>query len=102
MKINFLFSETYDFLFDLDDVSVGKIIKAVGLLEEYGHTIRYPHTKHISDGVFELRVIGSNNIRIFFIFKNEEAIILHAIIKKTQKLSQKDIDYVHRLKNKLQ
>ncbi len=102
MKINFLFSETYDFLYGLDDVSVGKINKSVGLLEEYGHTIRYPHTKYISEGIFELRVIGISNIRIFFIFKNGEAIILHAIIKKTQKLSQKDIDYVYRLKNKLQ
>ena len=86
MKINFLFSETYDFLFNLDDVSVGKIVKAVGLLEAYGNTIRYPHTKYISEGIFELRVIGSNNIRIFFLFKDKEAIILHAIIKKTQKL----------------
>jgi len=60
MKINFLFTETYDFLFNLDDVSVGKINKAVGLLEQYGNTIRYPHTKYISEGVFELRVIGSN------------------------------------------
>lgn len=102
MKINFLFSETYDFLFNLDDVSVGKIIKAVGLLEEYGHTIRYPHTKYISDGVFELRVIGSNNIRIFFIFQNDEAVILHAIIKKTQKIPKKEIEQIIRLKNKLQ
>jgi phage-related protein len=102
MKINFLSFKTYDFLFGLDDVSVGKINKAVGLLEEYGHTVRYPHTKHISDGVFELRVIGSSNIRIFFIFKNDEAIILHAIIKKTQKIPKKEIKHVLRLKNKLQ
>ncbi|OHA83293.1 MAG: hypothetical protein A2937_04040 [Candidatus Yonathbacteria bacterium RIFCSPLOWO2_01_FULL_47_33b] len=101
MKINFLFSEMYDFLFSLDDISVGKINKSIGLLEKYGHTIRYPHTKNISAGIFELRVIGVNNIRIFFIFKNEEAIILHAIIKKTQKLTHKDLDYVISLKNKL-
>jgi len=102
MKISFLFSETYDFLFNLEDASVEKIIKSIGLLEQYGNTIRYPHTKYISDGVFELRIIGANNIRIFFIFKNNEAVILHAVIKKTQKLSRKDIDYALRLKNKLQ
>lgn len=102
MKINFLFSETYNFLFGLDDVSVGKINKAVGLLEKYGNTIRYPHTKHISEGVFELRVIGVSNIRIFFVFKNDEAIILHAIIKKAQKIPKKEIEQIIRLKNKLQ
>src|SRR3990167_10640217 len=98
MKINFLFSEMYDFLFSLDDISVGKINKSIGLLEKYGHTIRYPHTKNISAGIFELRVIGVNNIRIFFIFKNEEAIILHAIIKKAQKIARKDIEHVLHLK----
>jgi len=102
MKINFLFSETYNFLFALDDASVEKVIKSIGLLEQYGHTIRYPHTKYISDGVFELRIIGVSNIRIFFIFKNEEAVILHAIIKKTQKLPRKEIDYVLGLRNRLQ
>lgn len=102
MKINFLSSEIYNFLYGLDDISVGKINKSLGLLEEYGHTIRYPHTKYISGGMFELRVIGANNIRIFFIFKHEEAIILHAIVKKTQKLSQKDINYALHLKNMLQ
>lgn len=101
MKINFLFTDTYDYLFALDDVSVEKIIKSVGLLEKYGHTIRYPHTKHVTDGVFELRVIGARSIRIFFVFKHDEAIILHAVVKKTQKLSRKDIDYVIHLKNKL-
>lgn len=102
MKINFLFSETYDFLFNLDDVSVGKINKSIGLLEKYGSTIRYPHTKYISDGVFELRVIGSSNIRVFFVFKNNEAVILHAIIKKTQKIPKREIDHVLKVKNKLQ
>lgn len=102
MKISFLFSEVYDLLFALDDVSVKKVVKSLGLLEQYGNTIRYPHTKYISDGVFELRVIGVNNIRIFFVFKDEEATILHAIIKKTQKLPKREVDYILRLKNRLQ
>ncbi len=86
----------------LDDSSVKKIIKSLGLLEQYGHTIRYPHTKYISDGVFELRIIGANNIRVFFVFKSKEAVVLHALIKKTQRIQRKDINYVLHLKNKLQ
>ncbi|MEK7531630.1 MAG: type II toxin-antitoxin system RelE/ParE family toxin [Patescibacteria group bacterium] len=101
MKINFLFSKTYDFLMELDDISVGKINNSLGLLEKYGNTISYPHTKPLGGGAFELRVIGRKSIRIFFIFKNNEAYILHAIMKKTEKLSRKDIDYVLRLKKEL-
>lgn len=101
MKINFLLSKTYDTLFKLDDISVSKIIKSLELLEKYGNTIKYPHTKHISDGIFELRVIGINHIRIFFIFKNEEAFILHSFTKKTNKIPKKEIDYVISLKKKI-
>ncbi len=102
MKINFLFTKTYDFLFGLDDTSVGKINKSIGLLERHGSTIKYPHTKYIANGVFELRVIGSIHIRIFFVFRDGEAFILHAFVKKTEKTPKKEIDYVLSLKKKLQ
>jgi phage-related protein len=101
MNIKFLFSKTYDFLFEQDDVSVEKISKSLGLLERYGNGIDYPHTKAVGKGIFELRVIGMRHIRIFFIYKNNEAVILHAIIKKTNSIPKKEIDYVFSLKNKL-
>lgn len=101
MKISFLFSKTYDFLMTLDDISVARVNKSLELLETYGEHARYPHTKHLRDGVFELRIIGVKHIRIFFIFKNREAIILHAVIKKTDKLPRKDIEYAVALKRRL-
>lgn len=101
MKINFLFSKTYDFLLSLDDMSVSKVNKSLGLLEKHGNTISYPHTKYIANGVFELRVIGSKHIRIFFVFQRNEAMILHAFIKKTGKIPKKEIDYVLALKKGL-
>ena len=102
MKISFLFERTYNFLFELDDISVGKINKSLGLLEKHGNSIKYPHTKYVADGVFELRVIGGKHIRIFFIFRNEEALVLHAFVKKTEKTPKKEIDHVLRLKKELQ
>ena len=102
MNIRFLFSKTYSFLMSLDDVSVGRINKSLGLLEKYGNTVQYPHTKYVTEGVFELRVLGIKQIRIFFVFKGSEALILHAIVKKKQRISKKDLDYVITLKNKLQ
>ncbi len=101
MKINFLFSQTYDLLLSLDDVSISKINKSLGLLEKHGNTISYPHTRYVTQGVFELRVIGGKHIRIFFVFDGSEATILHAFIKKTDKIPKKEIDYVLALKKKL-
>lgn len=85
----------------LDDVSVGQINKSIGLLEKYGNTVQYPHTRYVADGVFELRVLGGKHIRIFFIFRGNEALILHAIVKKTQRIPKKELNYVLMLKNKL-
>lgn len=101
MNIRFLFSKTYDFLMKLDDFSVSKISKSLGLLESYGHTIEYPHTKSVGRGVFELRVLSCQHIRIFFVYKHNEAVVLHAIIKKSQKIPKKELDYVYTLKSKL-
>lgn len=101
MNIKFLFSKTYDFLFELDDISVEKINKSLGLLEKYGNGIDYPHTKSVGKGIFELRVIGMRHIRIFFVYKNDEAVILHVFVKKTNSIPKKEIDYIFSLKNKL-
>lgn len=102
MKIEFLFSKTYDLLISQDDTSVGKIFKSLELLEKYGSKAHYPHTKHITDGIFELRVLGSKNIRMFFVFRNNEALVLHAIIKKTNKIPKRELDKIIAIKRELQ
>ncbi len=85
----------------LDDVSVFKINKSLGLLENHGNTISYPHTKYITNGIFELRVIGGKHIRIFFVFHKNEVVVLHAFIKKTDKIPKKEVDYALALKKSL-
>jgi len=101
MEIKFLFSKTYDFLLSLDDSSVARINRSLSLLEKYGNTAAYPHTKYLAQGIFELRVIGVKHIRIFFVYRNDEVMVLHALIKKTNKIPKKEIDYVLQLKKRL-
>jgi len=44
-------------------------------------------------GTYELRVKADTQYRVFYVAKFEEAIyVLHALVKKTQETSQKDID----------
>jgi len=85
-----------------------KALSDIGLLEELGTDIRLPYSKHLKNGLFELRIQQSNNnVRIFYFFFIEKKIILtNGFIKKTQKIPSKEIerglmykeDYERRLK----
>ncbi|NTU52271.1 MAG: type II toxin-antitoxin system RelE/ParE family toxin [Chlorobiaceae bacterium] len=63
------------------------------LLMEHGPQVRMPHTKAMGDGLFEMRPHGRDGIgRAFYCHvKGKKIIIVHAIIKKTQKTPPKDI-----------
>ncbi|MEY8366461.1 type II toxin-antitoxin system RelE/ParE family toxin [Anaerovoracaceae bacterium 41-7] len=68
----------------------------VGLLEilqENGNSLREPYSKHLSEGIFELRCkVGSNAARVLYFFYFEERIILtNGFVKKTQKTPDKEI-----------
>ncbi|MEK9167776.1 MAG: type II toxin-antitoxin system RelE/ParE family toxin [Patescibacteria group bacterium] len=86
----------------LDDISVARVNKSLGLLEKYGEQVRYPHTKYIRDGLFELRITGIKHIRIFFVFRDKEIVLLHAFVKKTNIVPKKEIEYALALKRQLQ
>lgn len=48
----------------LDELSPkmrAKVLRTISLLEEFGKQLRLPHSKHLDDGIFELRVkLGSD------------------------------------------
>ena len=49
--------------------------------------------KKLEPGLWEIRSEIKNGIsRVFFTFINEEIILLHGIVKKTQKTPPKEID----------
>ena len=64
------------------------------LIEELGPNIGKPHTAPMGKGLFEIRAKGNEGIgRSFFCtIQNNEIVILHSIIKKTQKTPKKDLD----------
>ena len=63
------------------------------LLEYFGPGLRYPHTKGIGGGIFELRFKGKEGqIRVLFFFCHKRRIILvYGFCKKTQKTPRKEI-----------
>jgi hypothetical protein len=68
-----------------------KIFKNLELLEIRGNELREPFSKHIEDGIFEIRnKVGNDITGIFYFFVIEQKIILtNGFIKKTQKTLQK-------------
>ncbi|MGB5156588.1 type II toxin-antitoxin system RelE/ParE family toxin [Desulfobacterium sp. N47] len=67
--------------------------RIVELLMEFGPYLRMPHSRAMGDGLFELRLRGSEGIgRVFYCFVvNRRIVILHAFIKKTQETPERAI-----------
>ena len=82
-----------DFLLGLPLKMRAKITRAISMLESGGTDLREPHSKHLDDGIFELRAkIGSDITRVLYFFIIGRRIILtHGFIKKTDKTPPAEI-----------
>ena len=63
-----------------------KMFHLVDMLENYGNELREPYSKHLGDGIFELRCkLGTDITRVLYFFYYEGRIILtNGFTKKTQ------------------
>ena len=68
-------------------------VALIDKLEILGNNITEPFSKHIKDGVFELRIKQSTNIaRVFYFFQVGKKIILtNGFVKKTQKTPKTEL-----------
>ena len=82
-----------EFLDHLDVKISCKLSGLIMLLERNGNDLREPYSKHIEDGIFELRVKqGSNIVRVLYFFiLGRKIIITNGFVKKTNKIPQKEI-----------
>jgi len=64
-----------------------KIIRSVKLLEQFGRDLGMPDSKHLINGIYELRTIQGNNIArcLYFFTVGDMAVITNGAVKKTQK-----------------
>ena len=92
MKIEIFNDSVEKFIQSLDKNTIARVIHTIELLEKFGNGLGMPHSKMVSRGIFELRIYGSQNVRIFYAFSKNKAILLHGFIKKTSKIPKKEID----------
>ena len=83
-----------DFLLSLDKKMRAKMADTISFLQDNGYELREPYSKHLSEGIFELRAkVGSDITRVLYFFYVERHIILtNGFIKKTQKTPPKEIE----------
>lgn len=79
------------FIESLEKQTIAKVFHAIGLLEEFGPRLGMPHGKKLDDSLFELRIRGIQEIRIFYTFHKSSIVLLHGFVKKSQKTPQKEI-----------
>ena len=83
-----------DFIQLLNVKMKAKLVASLYLLEEYGNLAREPLSKHLVDGIYEIRVIESGNIvRVLYFFDEGRIIIVtNGFIKKQQKTPKNEIE----------
>ena len=96
-----------EFLDSLDLKMRAKMLKLMQLLQQNGPDLREPWSKHLDDGIFELRAqFGSDISRaLYFFFTGRKIVVTGGFIKKTAKTPPAEIDrakarrkdYLHRL-----
>ena len=80
-----------DFIEDQDKVIRTKIALSILLLKNQGPFLKPPYIKKLQDKLYELRISGAMQIRIFYTIHHSEYYLLHAFRKKTQKTPNREL-----------
>ncbi len=96
MEIVFFNNKTQKFFESLDKQVRPRTVRTFELLEQYGNHLGMPHSKALGGGLFELRIVGLTHIRFIYTFYKNKIWMLHACVKKTNRLPKSDLDYARK------
>ncbi len=79
------------FILGQDEAVSAKFLRIVDILEDRGPNLGMPYSRNLGNGLYELRIRGKKEIRIFYvsIYKPQTIVLLHAFIKRTPEEFQK-------------
>ena len=82
------------FLNELDVKMRGKLVVTLKVLQEKGNRLREPYSKHLEDGIFEVRgKVGTDISRVlYFFYYGGKIVLTNGFIKKTQKTPRSEIE----------
>ncbi|OGE64407.1 hypothetical protein A3I48_01625 [Candidatus Daviesbacteria bacterium RIFCSPLOWO2_02_FULL_36_7] len=82
-----------EFIDSLEIKAQSKVYDTINLLREFGTKLGLPHFKKITGSeLWEMRILGSDSIRIFYItITGKTFLLLHGFKKKQNKTPSKEI-----------
>lgn len=92
VNIDFFHRDVETFIQSLEKPAIAKILRTLDLLERFGHQLGMPHSKSVASGIFELRIRGTQEVRLFYTFHKDTAVILHGFVKKINKLPIREME----------
>lgn len=91
-----------DFIFKTQPSTKAKLTRLLEMLERFGPELTMPHTKPLGGNLYELRVRGKQEVRVFYIFARGNTVyLLHAFQKKTQETPKKELDIARQRQNEV-
>lgn len=90
-----------EFMLSLDKKLRAKLADTIMILQDNGYELREPYSKHISEGIFELRAKQDSDITrvMYFFYVDRHIILTNGFIKKTQKTPQSEIEKAKRYRS---
>ena len=79
------------FIQSLEKETIARVLRSVDLLEAFGPKLGLPHSRRVAVNLYELRVRGRQEIRIFYAFLKLDTFLLHGFVKKSQKMPRKEL-----------
>jgi phage-related protein len=73
---------------------LANLVHILEMIEEFGPDLGKPHTAPMGQGLFEIRARGKEGIgrSLFCTLSQQEIVVLHSFVKKTQRTPKKELD----------
>lgn len=97
MMVSFINPALEKLVFSFEKLPLTRIVRLLDLLEKRGNYLGMPYSKPIGKGLFELRARGKHEIRLFYCFYVNRAVIVHAFIKKTRQTPKKELEHAYHM-----
>lgn len=92
-----------DFILKQTDSAIGEILHVFDLLYRFDISLGLPYVEKVRGKIWALRIKHSSDYYriLYFAFSEQKFILLHAIKKKSDKLSNRDIETAVQRMNKM-
>lgn len=91
MEVHFIDAAIERFVGSLQKPTIAKVLRTIELLERFGASLGMPQSKCIGRSLFELRIHGSQEVRLIYMLSEHGAVILHGFLKKSRRISKNDL-----------